>query len=197
MDIYNAAVADLMSGGDAAAAQAQIDGARNQIAALCAQTGNSDIDACPATYGLSLPAVPGIQPAAPTEQPTAPAEQPAIDPAQPPAAETLPAEPTEVIETLPEGITQEQIAPVLDSAKDVEATPAVEGQPAVEAQPQPVPETPPAPPRLTTLPLRPPSRSPRKLPCALPFRKKARRLKSGLWNLSRCRRTSRSSIRPT
>ena len=146
MDIYNAAVADLMSGGDAAAAQSQIDGARNQIAALCAQTGNSDIDACLAANGLSLPAVPGIQPTAPAEQPAAPAEQPAVDPAQPPAAETLPAEPAEVIETLPEGITQEQIAPVLDSAKDVEAAPAVEGQPAVEAQPQPVPETPPAPP---------------------------------------------------
>jgi outer membrane protein OmpA-like peptidoglycan-associated protein len=145
VDIYNGAVADLMSGGDAAAAQAQIEGARAQIAALCAQTGNSDINACLATYGLSLPAVPGIQQPAPAEQPApAPVEgQPApVDPNQPPAAETLPAEPAEVIENLPQGITQEQVAPVLDSAKDVEAAPVVEGQPA----PQPVPEAPPAPP---------------------------------------------------
>jgi outer membrane protein OmpA-like peptidoglycan-associated protein len=150
VDIYNGAVADLMSGGDAAAAQAQIEGARAQIAALCAQTGNSDINACLATYGLSLPAVPGIQQPAPAEQPAPVEGQPApVDPAQPPAAETLPAEPAEIIENLPQGITQEQVAPVLDSAKDIEAVPAVPpvaGQPAPVPSVPPVAETPPSPP---------------------------------------------------
>ena len=45
-------------------------------------------------------------------------------------------EPVELIETLPEGVTQEQIAPVLDSAKDNDAAPAalaVEGEATPEA----------------------------------------------------------------
>ncbi|HTN60566.1 MAG TPA: OmpA family protein, partial [Devosia sp.] len=81
---------------------------------------------------------PAEQPAA--EQPAAPADQPA---AEAPTG-VLPAEPAEVIENLPEGVTQEQIAPVLDSAKDLEAAPA-DGQPVAPAA-EPVAEAPAAPP---------------------------------------------------
>ena len=57
-------------------------------------------------------------------------------PATSESVETLPTEePAEVIEDLPEGITQEQVAPVLDSAKDAETAP-VEGQAAPEAAAQ-------------------------------------------------------------
>ena len=118
IDVYNGAIADMMSGGDAAAAQAQIAEAQANIAALCTKAGYGDTASCLAAYGLELPAVPG----APAEQPAA--EQPA---AETPATDA-PLEPTEVIETLPEGITQEQVAPVLDSAKDVDTNPAAEAQ---------------------------------------------------------------------
>ena len=136
VDAYDGAIADLMSGGDAAAAGANMDAARAQIANICAAAGYADATACLADNGLQLTEVPGLTPAEPT-----PAEPTLVDQ---PAAETpvdATGEPTEVIETLPEGITQEQIAPVLDSAKDFEAAPA-DGQPAAEV----VPEAPAAPP---------------------------------------------------
>jgi outer membrane protein OmpA-like peptidoglycan-associated protein len=130
VDAYDTAIADLMSGGDATAAQANMDAARAQIASICAAAGYPDANACLADNGLQLTEVPGLAPAepAPAEQPApeAPAEQPAA-PAEQPAAE-LPPEPTEVIENLPKGVTQEQVAPVLDSAKDVDSNPAAETQ---------------------------------------------------------------------
>jgi len=110
VDIYNAAIADMMAGGDEAAARAQMDTAQQNIAALCAEAGMDDVTACLANYGLELAAIPNM------DKPAAPAEQPA--------------------EALPEGVTQEQVAPVLDSDKDTE-------QPAEgEAAAQPVPEAP-------------------------------------------------------
>ncbi|MDB5622109.1 MAG: OmpA family protein [Devosia sp.] len=118
-----------------------------------------------ATEEVAPPEVTG-QDAAPVEQPAAATEQPQ-EPApetttqqvapetttateQPAASEsivTLPAEqPVEVIEDLPEGVTAEQVAPVLDSAKDAETAPA-EGQPAAApAAAQAAPAEPAAPP---------------------------------------------------
>ncbi|WP_172123726.1 MULTISPECIES: OmpA family protein [unclassified Devosia] len=94
----------------------------------------------------------GEQPA--TEQPaetapelTTPETTTTEQPATSESIETLSAEePAEVIEDLPEGVTQEQVAPVLDSAKDAETAP-VEGQAAPETAAQPaVAEEPAAPP---------------------------------------------------
>ena len=120
IDLYSGAIADMMSGGDVAATQAQLAAAQAEIDALCAETGFPDSATCLANYGLSLPAAPTLpgMPVAPVD----PAATTPVDPA------TLPAEQVEIIETLPEGITQEQIAPVLDSAKDVDADPAAEAQ---------------------------------------------------------------------
>lgn len=136
IDIYNGAIADMMAGGDAAAAQAQIADAQANIAALCTKAGYGDTTSCLAAYGMELPAVPGM----PAEQPAA--EQPA---AEAPATDAaVVAQPTEVIETLPQGITQDQVAPVLDSAKDVQADPAAQTQmeATVAAEPvAPPPET--------------------------------------------------------
>ncbi len=135
VDAHNAAVADLSAGADATEAQSRIDAALDQITVICGGLGYSDIEACLAEYGLELTPLPEPMSTA-DEQPAAPApgdEQPA------PAEETTSeGEPAEVIEDLPEGVTQEQVAPVLDSAKDEEAAPSesakpVEGEAAVES----------------------------------------------------------------
>ena len=122
--IYEQAVADLLSGGDAAAAQAQIDGARAEIAAICAESGQPDVNACLAQYGLELPVVPALeQPVVPAEQPEAelpPAEEPMVEQPAPVEDTTSDGEMAEPVEDLPEGVTAEQIAPVLDSAKDID-----------------------------------------------------------------------------
>ncbi|MBB4051758.1 outer membrane protein OmpA-like peptidoglycan-associated protein [Devosia subaequoris] len=135
VDAHNAAVADLSAGADATEAQSRIDAALDQITVICGGLGYADIEACLAEYGLELTPLPESmstdeQPAAPApgdEQPAAPApgdEQPA------PAEETTSeGEPAEVIEDLPEGVTQDQVAPVLDSAKDEEAAPSESAQP--------------------------------------------------------------------
>ncbi|KQX40110.1 hypothetical protein ASD04_05575 [Devosia sp. Root436] len=143
IDLYNAAIADLMAGGDAAAAQAQMADAQAQIAALCAGAGFADIDSCLAQYGLSLPVVPTLpaaaeqpaaeQPAAEepiTEEP-APAEPaPATDPAAPADPAAMPTEP------VPEG-TAGEAAPLTDSGKEAtSAQPAATGEaaPAADAE---------------------------------------------------------------
>ena len=87
-----------------------------------------------------LPAVPNL-PAA--EQP-APADQPARNSPPPrPRSKRFRPNPPRSSPTCPAGITEEQIAPVLDSAKDLEVAPA-DGQPAAAVEP--VPEAPAAPP---------------------------------------------------
>jgi outer membrane protein OmpA-like peptidoglycan-associated protein len=115
-----------------------------------------DIATCLAPLGLALdplPAAPAPEavPAAPEAAPV-PAEAPVTPPVDPaaPAAEapavTPEGQPVEVVEELPPGITQEQLAPVLDSAKDIDAAPAVAvdgAAPAVEVTA--APEAPPAP----------------------------------------------------
>lgn len=146
IDVYNSAIADMMSGGDADAAQAQIAQAQQNIANLCASVGLTDVQACLQSYGLTLPAVPNLPEAAPQEQTTeqAPAEQPADASVAPATTDTqlstdarIPAEvPVEPVEELPEGVTQEQIAPVLDSAKDA-PVPADAGAAAPVAPTQP------------------------------------------------------------
>lgn len=134
VDIYNSAVSDILAGRDTEAAQSQIAQAQQTIAGLCASAGISDVDACLESYGLSLPAVPNLPETATDEQ--TPAEQ-TVDangvPAdQAPAAATdVPVEP---VENLSEGITQEQVAPVLDSAKDNPA-PADGSAPAAPVEP--------------------------------------------------------------
>jgi outer membrane protein OmpA-like peptidoglycan-associated protein len=120
LDLYNAAVADLMAGGDAEAARMQIEEARARMEALCAEAAYPDLETCLADYGLSLPAVPAL-------------DQPTEAPAEEPAAETPAEQPTEVVEDLPEGVTEEDLAPVLDSAKDAQA-PSGEEQPAAEGE---------------------------------------------------------------
>lgn len=129
VEAYNSAIAEL-SAGDASA-QSRIDAALAEINSICAGAGLPDVDSCLAPLGLSLNPLPDTQdvtPAVPAEG--QPADQIApVDPNAAPAAEgevTVDGQPAEVIEDLPEGITQEQIAPVLDSAKDVTAAP--EGQ---------------------------------------------------------------------
>ncbi|QYO75690.1 OmpA family protein [Devosia salina] len=133
VDAYNAAVADL-SAGDADA-QARIDAALAEITAICGTLGYTDNQTCVADFGLTLSPLPE---AAPTEeQPAVPApgdEQPA-----PVEETTSDGQPAEMVEDLPEGVTEDQIAPVLDSAKDEEAAPSesaqpVEGEAAVEAE---------------------------------------------------------------
>lgn len=133
VDAYNGAIADLMAGADPADAQARLDAARTRIAELCASAGFADTTSCLAQYGLELPPVPVLDtPATP-----APADATAPVPVEPPAMEetTATGAPAEPVEDLPEGVTAEQIAPVLDSAKDVEVAPA--GEVATEAQAQP------------------------------------------------------------
>src|SRR5690606_35891371 len=136
VDIYNGAVADMMSGGDAAAAQAQISQAQQTISSLCASAGQTDVAACLAGYGLSLPAVPNM-PAGDTQEvapDAAPLDQSVGATTEPAAADAAaPAElAVEPVEDLPEGVTEEQLAPVLDSAKDLGTTP--EGAAAVPAE---------------------------------------------------------------
>ena len=172
LDIYNAAIADMMAGGDPAAARSQMDAALAEISALCAQAGTPDVTACLAAYGLALPAVPSIEqpaPEAPVEEPAAeqppaedaapetpveepapelPAEEPAAEaPAEEPAAEQpaaevpaeqVPAEQVEPVEDLPEGVTEEQVAPVLDSAKDEDVSPEAEAELEAEVAAEPV-----------------------------------------------------------
>ncbi len=135
--IYEDAVFGLLSGDDAAAAQAQIDGALAEIAVICAEIGQSDITACLAQYGLSLPAIPAI------EQPAAPAEQPVVEQPEPVEEVTTEGEIAEPVVELPPGVTADQIAPVLDSVKDDDSAPAAETGVIVEA---PVATEPPPPP---------------------------------------------------
>lgn len=143
--LYENAVFDLLSGGDAGAAQAQMADARNEIALLCTELGQPDVTACLAQYGLELPPMPAIdEPAAPVEQPAIEepaAEQPAVEQPAPLEEVTTEGELAEPIVELPQGVTAEQIAPVLDSVKDEEVVPGAQPPEAVVE-----PETPPAPP---------------------------------------------------
>lgn len=123
VDLYNGAIADMMSGGDTAAAQAQMAAAQAEIDRLCAEAGYGDTASCLATFNLSLPSVPNMPGAEPVAEPVA------VDP----AAGT--AQPVEIIEDLPEGVTQEQVAPVLDSAKDSEAEPVADAPSEATAEP--------------------------------------------------------------
>ncbi|WP_248305015.1 OmpA family protein [Devosia sp. FKR38] len=127
VDAYNAAVADMMAGGDMAASQARMAEAEQAIAALCAQVGETDVTTCLSNYGLALPTVPNMG-------------QP--DPAIAPAV-VDPTQPVEIIQDLPQGITQEQVAPVLDSAKDPAQPVAGDAQvaPVAEAPAEPAPTT--------------------------------------------------------
>ncbi|AVF04720.1 MULTISPECIES: OmpA family protein [Devosia] len=123
VDAHNAAVADLAAGADATEAQSRIDAALAEITAICGVLGYGDIDACLAEFGLELAPLPEAVPT--EEQPAAPGdEQP-----EPVEETTSEGEPAEMVEDLPEGVTEDQIAPVLDSAKDQEAAPSESAQP--------------------------------------------------------------------
>ncbi|SMQ70199.1 Outer membrane protein OmpA [Devosia lucknowensis] len=129
VDAYNAAVVDLAAG--VPDAQARIDAASAEIASICGVLGYTDNETCVADFGLTLSPL--------TEAPTG-EQQPAVEPGdnQPVPVEevTSDGQPAELVEDLPAGVDADQIAPVLDSAKDQEAAPAaaVEGQPAVEGE---------------------------------------------------------------
>src|SRR5690606_26519920 len=145
VDAYNTAVADLAAGD--AEAQARMDAALAEITAFCATIGYDDVDACVAEFGLQLSPLPEAMPA--EDQPAAPApgdEQPA-----PVEETTSDGQPAEMVEDLPEGVTEAQIAPVLDSAKDEgsaseEPVQPAEGEAAVEAEAEATAEEPAAPP---------------------------------------------------
>ena len=125
VDAHNAAVADLAAGADATEAQSRIDAALAEITAICGVLGYGDIQACLAEFGLELSPLPEATPT--EEQPAAPA--PGDEQPEPVEETTSEGEPAEMVEELPEGVTQDQIAPVLDSAKDEEAAPSESAQP--------------------------------------------------------------------
>ncbi|MGV3491668.1 MAG: hypothetical protein ACO1OG_10140 [Devosia sp.] len=131
VELYNVGIAQL-EGGDAAG-QSTIDAANRQFAEICATLGNTDVAACLAQYGITLPPVPQLA-ASPV-------------PEQPPLA-TLPGADVEVtpdaVEVLPEAVVPEEAAPVLDSAKDFRI--AVDAGAAPVAPPVEPTEPPPPPP---------------------------------------------------
>ena len=106
-------------------AQSRIDAALAEITAICGVLGYGDIQACLAEFGLELSPLPEATPT--EEQPAAPA--PGDEQPEPVEETTSEGEPAEMVEELPEGVTQDQIAPVLDSAKDEEAAPSESAQP--------------------------------------------------------------------
>jgi outer membrane protein OmpA-like peptidoglycan-associated protein len=112
---YNRGVAALSKAGVHAAAatkaQAEIDGAQSQIDVLCKSNKFDSAAQCLAQYAVRLsplPAGAGAQPIA-----------------------TAPVQPVEVITALPKGVTQQDVAPLFDSAKDQKTGtgPAPGGQP--------------------------------------------------------------------
>ena len=100
---YNRGVAALTKAGAHAAsatkaAQAEIDAAQSQIDVLCKSNKFDSAAQCLAQYAVRLsplPAGAGAQPIA-----------------------TAPVQPVEVITALPKGVTQQDVAPLFDSAKD-------------------------------------------------------------------------------
>jgi outer membrane protein OmpA-like peptidoglycan-associated protein len=162
-------------------ARGEISDAKAKIDALCASSQYGSTEECLAAFGVQLPPVPQGAAAAPAEKPAAPPEQApaAAAPAAqapgapatadklqaPPATQEIkqteapkdqPAQPVEVIKDLPKGVSPQEVAPLLDSAKDQVEAP-VAGQPGktdrvgkpgrrpAQAQ-QPVDQTPLAPP---------------------------------------------------
>ncbi|HEV7719253.1 MAG TPA: OmpA family protein, partial [Arsenicitalea sp.] len=155
-------------------ARGEISDARAKIDALCASSQYGSTEECLAAFGVQLPPVPQGAAAAPAEKPAAPAAQAPAAPAAPATADKLqappatqeikqteapkdqPAQPVEVIKDLPKGVSPQEVAPLLDSAKDQVEAP-VAGQPGktdrvgkpgrrpAQAQ-QPVDQTPLAPP---------------------------------------------------
>ncbi|MEP7241327.1 MAG: OmpA family protein [Devosia sp.] len=135
VDQYNAAVADLAAGKKNA--QKQVDKAKASIDKLCSNAGFADTDSCLAQAGLSLSPLPGA-----TEQPAPTSEEPTS--ALPDASEAV--TPT-AVEPLPADVSAEA-APILDSAKDDQASstaPADQTSSASSEQP-PAPEQPAGPP---------------------------------------------------
>jgi outer membrane protein OmpA-like peptidoglycan-associated protein len=157
-------------------ARGQISDAKAKIDALCASAPYASTEECLAAFGVQLPPVPEGAAAAPAEQPAAPEAKTPVAPAAPVAADKpqapppqkeikqveapkdQPAQPVEVVKNLPKGVTQQDVAPLLDSAKDQIEAPvagqpgqpgkvnrALRASPAQQAQ-QPVDQTPPPPP---------------------------------------------------
>ncbi|QQR39988.1 OmpA family protein [Devosia rhizoryzae] len=111
---YNAAVAELSAGGDAAAIQPRVDAALAQINSICSTLGYADAATCVADYGLTLSPLPEAGAAPVAEQPVVEGQETIVE------ETTVDGQLAEPVEQLPEGVTAEQIAPVLDSAKDNE-----------------------------------------------------------------------------
>ena len=116
---YNNAVAAMSKpGAESGKAKAEISAAQGQIEALCKSSKFASTAQCLAQYAIRLapiPAAAGIQPVVGT-----------------------PVQPVEVITTLPKGLTQQDVAPLLDSAKDKKtgATPAQPAAPQATPAPQ-------------------------------------------------------------
>jgi outer membrane protein OmpA-like peptidoglycan-associated protein len=118
---YNSAVAGLSSSDPAAVDKAKksLGGAQARLDAICKTQFDSTAQ-CLAQYGISLdplPAEAGVQPVV-----------------------AAPVQPVEVINNLPKGVTQSDVAPLLDSVKD--ATDGKGGKPPAAAA---LPTTPPPP----------------------------------------------------
>lgn len=139
-------------GGDVAAAQETLSAARDELGALCAAIGQTDIDACIAMFegGEIAPAAPAPEAEMSVEaegeaaaEPEAPAPEAA--PAEEPAPAPVEAEPAPVEEPAPapepEPAPAEEPAPVEEAAP----APAEEAAPAEEVAPEPAPVEEPAP----------------------------------------------------
>ena len=119
---YNRGVAALdKAGSDKAAAgkaRAKIKAAQNEIDALCKSNKFESTGQCLAQYAVQLSPIPAAAGGEP--------------------ASNAPVQPVEVINTLPNGVTQQDVAPLLDSAKDQKAgqSPAAKVAPAPLSQDQ-------------------------------------------------------------
>jgi outer membrane protein OmpA-like peptidoglycan-associated protein len=106
----------MIGGGDAAAAQSNIDSAKAAIDSLCANAGFASTDECLAQYGMELPPVPG----APAQTPAAPESAAPADVGAKENAEQAgkPVVLDQAVEMVDPSIPPEEVAPLLDSAKD-------------------------------------------------------------------------------
>ncbi len=120
---YNRSVAVLgKAGADAATAEkarAKLKSVQAEIDTLCKSNNFTSADQCLAQYAIQLSPLP------------------AADGGQ--VAAVAPVQPVEVIKALPKGVTQEDVAPLLDSAKDQVAV--ADAVKAGAAQPAPVAQT--------------------------------------------------------
>jgi len=114
---YNKAVAALGQPDQADKARAEIKAQQGKIDALCKTNKFDSTAQCLAQYGVQLAPIPASE---------APGGQ---------AIVVKPVQPVEVIPNLPKGVSQQDVAPLLDSAKDQDTGKGPAPKPAGEGQP--------------------------------------------------------------